>query len=68
MDVAAAQIPGLVVFTPTPHLDERGFFSRTFDAELARTVGIDPDAFVQGQPLALRARRCAGPARPAGRR
>lgn len=47
MDVEATQIPGLVVFRPTPHTDERGFFSRTFDADLARTVGIDPDAFVQ---------------------
>lgn len=47
MDVAATHIPGLMVFTPTPHLDDRGFFSRTFDADLARSVGIDPNAFVQ---------------------
>ena len=32
---------------PTPHGDERGFFSRTFDADVAREAGIDPDAFVQ---------------------
>lgn len=47
MDVAATRILGLMVFTPTPHTDERGFFSRTFDADLARQVGIDPNAFVQ---------------------
>lgn len=47
MDVAATKILGLMVFTPTPHSDERGFFSRTFDADLARQVGIDPNAFVQ---------------------
>ncbi|MEO5663213.1 MAG: dTDP-4-dehydrorhamnose 3,5-epimerase [Nocardioides sp.] len=47
MDVAATQILGLMVFTPTPHTDDRGFFSRTFDADLARQVGIDPNAFVQ---------------------
>ncbi|MFI5605910.1 dTDP-4-dehydrorhamnose 3,5-epimerase [Amycolatopsis sp. NPDC051903] len=40
-------ISGLYLFQPTPHRDERGFFSRTFDAEVARSVGIDPDAFVQ---------------------
>ncbi|MEV4596440.1 dTDP-4-dehydrorhamnose 3,5-epimerase [Amycolatopsis sp. NPDC049253] len=40
-------ISGLILFQPTPHRDERGFFSRTFDADVARSVGIDPDAFVQ---------------------
>ncbi|MEV8612314.1 dTDP-4-dehydrorhamnose 3,5-epimerase [Amycolatopsis sp. NPDC051373] len=40
-------ISGLILFQPTPHRDERGFFSRTFDADVARSAGIDPDAFVQ---------------------
>ena len=40
-------IPGLVVFVPSPHHDERGFFSRTFDADVARQAGVDPDSFVQ---------------------
>lgn len=47
MDVSVTRIPGLRVFTPTPHLDDRGFFSRTFDTEVARSAGIDPHAFVQ---------------------
>jgi dTDP-4-dehydrorhamnose 3,5-epimerase len=47
MDVVSTAIPGLMVFTPTPHLDDRGFFSRTFDADVARSVGVDPHAFVQ---------------------
>jgi dTDP-4-dehydrorhamnose 3,5-epimerase len=47
MEVTAVEIPGLLVFTPRPHLDQRGFFSRTFDAEIARQVGLDPCAFVQ---------------------
>jgi dTDP-4-dehydrorhamnose 3,5-epimerase len=47
MDATTAAIPGLIVFTPQPHRDRRGFFSRTFDAEVARRVGIDPAAFVQ---------------------
>lgn len=47
MDHSTTAIPGLVEFTPTPHHDERGFFSRTFDAEVARAAGLDPHAFVQ---------------------
>ncbi|MGH3949247.1 MAG: dTDP-4-dehydrorhamnose 3,5-epimerase [Pseudonocardiaceae bacterium] len=40
-------IAGAYLFEPTPHADERGFFCRTFDAEVVRSVGIDPDGFVQ---------------------
>ena len=47
MEVTTVEIPGLLVFTPHPHLDQRGFFSRTFDAEIARQAGLDPCAFVQ---------------------
>jgi dTDP-4-dehydrorhamnose 3,5-epimerase len=45
--VPVPEIVGAFLFEPTPHVDERGFFSRTFDAEVARSVLIDPDAFVQ---------------------
>ncbi|MFI6938003.1 dTDP-4-dehydrorhamnose 3,5-epimerase family protein [Streptomyces sp. NPDC050418] len=41
------QIAGVFLFEPTPYSDERGFFCRTFDAELIRSAGLDPDAFVQ---------------------
>ncbi|MEU6809329.1 dTDP-4-dehydrorhamnose 3,5-epimerase [Streptomyces sp. NPDC046831] len=40
-------IAGAYLFEPTPHADERGFFCRTFDADVVRSVGLDPDAFVQ---------------------
>jgi dTDP-4-dehydrorhamnose 3,5-epimerase len=40
-------IAGAYLFEPTPHADERGFFCRTFDADVVRSAGIDPDAFVQ---------------------
>lgn len=40
-------ISGAYLFEPTVHADDRGFFSRTFDREVVRSVGIDPDAFVQ---------------------
>jgi dTDP-4-dehydrorhamnose 3,5-epimerase len=41
------RIVGALLFTPTPHVDARGFFCRTFDAELVRAAGIDPAAFAQ---------------------
>lgn len=47
MHVADTAIAGLKVFTPTPRTDARGFFCRTFDAEVAHRTGIDPLAFVQ---------------------
>ena len=40
-------IAGAMLFKPSPHVDERGFFCRTFDADVMRGAGIDPAAFVQ---------------------
>jgi dTDP-4-dehydrorhamnose 3,5-epimerase len=47
MEHARTSIPGLVTFTPTPIRDERGFFCRTYDVEVARAAGLAPDSFVQ---------------------
>jgi dTDP-4-dehydrorhamnose 3,5-epimerase len=41
------RIDGALLFRPTPHVDERGFFCRTFDADVMRAAGIDPATFVQ---------------------
>lgn len=41
------RIAGALLFEPTPHVDERGFFSRTFDASITRAAGIDPAGFAQ---------------------
>ncbi len=41
------EIEGVYLFEPAPHVDERGFFSRTFDREVVASVGIDPDGFAQ---------------------
>ena len=41
------RIAGALLFSPVPHTDERGFFSRTFDAQVARDAGVDPASFVQ---------------------
>ncbi|MBD3932710.1 dTDP-4-dehydrorhamnose 3,5-epimerase family protein [Streptomyces chumphonensis] len=48
--MTATEVPAIAgahLFEPTPHADERGFFCRTFDADVVRSVGLDPDAFVQ---------------------
>ena len=44
---AVERVDGALLFQPAPHVDERGFFSRTFDAQVARSAGIDPAAFAQ---------------------
>jgi len=41
------RVAGALLFQPIPHVDERGFFSRTFDAQVARGAGIDPAAFAE---------------------
>jgi dTDP-4-dehydrorhamnose 3,5-epimerase len=41
------RIEGALLFRPSPHVDERGFFCRTFDAEVLGAAGLDPAAFVQ---------------------
>jgi len=41
------RIADALLFQPVPHVDERGFFSRTFDAAVARQSGINPDGFAQ---------------------
>ena len=48
MDVSPVpRIDGALLFRPSPHVDERGFFCRTFDADVVRAAGLDPAAFVQ---------------------
>jgi dTDP-4-dehydrorhamnose 3,5-epimerase len=65
------RIAGALLFRPTPHVDERGFFSRTFDADVMRAAGLDPSAFIQdslsrsarGVVRGLHTRRGAGEAK-----
>lgn len=45
IDVPA--ITGALIFKATAHVDDRGFFCRTFDREIVRGAGLDPDTFVQ---------------------
>jgi dTDP-4-dehydrorhamnose 3,5-epimerase len=45
--IPVPRIHGALLFRADPHVDERGFFCRTFDAEVIRAAGIDPAAFIQ---------------------
>ncbi len=47
MHVCTTTLAGVLVFEPTPHHDQRGFFTRTFDAEVAAAHDVDPASFVQ---------------------
>jgi len=47
MHFKRTRIAGLIEFTPSPYVDDRGFFSRTFDVAVARKAGLDPNSFAQ---------------------
>ena len=47
MEFTETELHGVLLFTPAPHMDMRGMFSRTFDADIVRAAGIDPHSFVQ---------------------
>jgi dTDP-4-dehydrorhamnose 3,5-epimerase len=47
VDVLTSSIAGLLVFVPRPYRDNRGLFSRTYDADIARRHGVDLGAFAQ---------------------
>ena len=47
MRVESGQLNDVLVFRPSPSRDDRGFFTRTFDAEVAAAHGVDGAAFVQ---------------------
>ncbi|WP_433250282.1 dTDP-4-dehydrorhamnose 3,5-epimerase family protein [Streptosporangium sp. CA-135522] len=47
MRVERTKIDGVLLFIPTPHRDDRGLFTRTFDRAVAEEAGLDFTAFVQ---------------------
>jgi dTDP-4-dehydrorhamnose 3,5-epimerase len=47
MRVERAELDGVLLFVPTPHRDDRGLFTRTFDAEIGTRFGLDSASFVQ---------------------
>jgi len=48
MEVSKVErIAGAMVFRADPYADDRGFFCRTFDTEVARNAGLKPESFLQ---------------------
>lgn len=47
MKVEQTALDGVLTFVPTPHHDDRGLFTRTFDAAVVAEFGIDAAAFAQ---------------------
>ncbi|GIH91032.1 dTDP-4-dehydrorhamnose 3,5-epimerase [Planobispora siamensis] len=47
MRVERAALDGVLLFVPTPHRDDRGLFTRTFDAAVAAEHGLDASLFIQ---------------------
>ena len=47
MKIIETDIQGLIVLEPTPHRDERGYFTRTMDVNILADAGIDPAGFKQ---------------------
>jgi dTDP-4-dehydrorhamnose 3,5-epimerase len=47
MRVESTELGDVLLFRPSPHRDDRGFFTRTFDADVAAAHGLDPATFVQ---------------------
>ncbi|MEP6761739.1 MAG: dTDP-4-dehydrorhamnose 3,5-epimerase family protein, partial [Sporichthyaceae bacterium] len=47
MRVWRGELHGVLIFEPTPVSDDRGFFTRTFDAKAAADAGLDVSSFVQ---------------------
>lgn len=45
--IPVPRVSGALLLKPVPYVDERGFFSRTFDANVMRKAGVNPDSFVQ---------------------
>ncbi|MFC4949906.1 dTDP-4-dehydrorhamnose 3,5-epimerase family protein [Pseudonocardia sp. GCM10023141] len=47
MKAREMSLDGVLLFLPSPHHDDRGFFTRTFDVAVARDAGLQPELFVQ---------------------
>jgi dTDP-4-dehydrorhamnose 3,5-epimerase len=45
--VVETDLAGVLLFLPTPHRDQRGLFTRTFDTVIAAEKGLKPESFVQ---------------------
>jgi dTDP-4-dehydrorhamnose 3,5-epimerase len=60
MQVRTMSLPGVLLFLPTPHHDDRGLFTRTFDTAIAAEHGLDGAAFLQDSQSRSRHRTVRG--------
>lgn len=47
MEVRETTLADVLTFRPVPVVDDRGWFTRTFSADVAVSAGLDPSRFVQ---------------------
>jgi dTDP-4-dehydrorhamnose 3,5-epimerase len=47
VQVRKTTLEGVLLFVPTPHRDERGLFTRTFDIAIGAAHGVDASGFAQ---------------------
>ncbi|MCO1577752.1 dTDP-4-dehydrorhamnose 3,5-epimerase family protein [Crossiella sp. SN42] len=47
VEIRRTDLADVLLFLPSPHRDDRGLFTRTFDADIAAAHGLDPGAFRQ---------------------
>ena len=47
MEVRTTEIDGVLLFVPTPHRDDRGLFTRTFDTAIGAEHGVDMGVLCQ---------------------
>ncbi|MCK2240823.1 MULTISPECIES: dTDP-4-dehydrorhamnose 3,5-epimerase [unclassified Crossiella] len=55
MEIRRTDLADVLLFVPAPHHDDRGLFTRTFDADIAAAHGLDPDSFRQDSQSRSRA-------------
>jgi dTDP-4-dehydrorhamnose 3,5-epimerase len=55
VQVKTTSLAGVLLFVPAPHRDERGLFTRTFDAAIANEHGLDAASFQQDSQSRSRA-------------
>ena len=55
MEIRETTLPGVMLFVPTPHTDDRGLFTRTFDVAVADRAGIAGDRFLHDSQSRSRA-------------
>jgi dTDP-4-dehydrorhamnose 3,5-epimerase len=54
MEIVERKLKGVFEITPAPHLDQRGFFMRTFDRQIFRNHGLERDWVQENHACSLK--------------